>query len=54
MEDAVLNFNPTNIFPTASTCVIELTLPTKMAADDVKFKKNLDIAFNMHGGFGLK
>ena len=52
-HDAVLNFNPTNIYPTASTCAIELTLPTKLA-DYYEFKKNLDIAFTMHGGFGLK
>lgn len=28
-ESAVLNFNAANPYPTASTCAINLTLPTK-------------------------
>ena len=48
-----LNFNDVNPLPTASTCVISLTLPSKYA-DYVTFKKKLDLAFTMHGGFGLK
>ena len=49
---AVLNFNPLNLYPTASTCAVELTLPTRYAQYD-QFKKQLDVAFTMHGGFGL-
>jgi hypothetical protein len=49
---AVLNFNQFNEYPTASTCAVELTLPTKHAQYE-QFKKQLDVAFTMHGGFGL-
>ncbi len=47
-----LNFNYTNIFPTASTCAILLTLPT-MHGSYLDFKNKLDIAFTWYGGFGL-
>lgn len=53
IPDAVLNFNPDIMYPTASTCAIELTLPTKLT-DYSQFKRNLTVAFTMHGGFGLK
>ena len=49
---AVLNFEPTNQYPTASTCAIQLTLPTKHEDYNV-FKRQLDVAFTMHGGFGF-
>ena len=49
---ATLNFNATNPYPTASTCSIELTLPTKYANFEA-FKKAMDIGLSMHGGFGL-
>ena len=49
---AVLNFNQFNEYPTASTCAVELTLPTKHTQYE-QFKKQLDVAFTMHGGFGL-
>ena len=48
----VLNFNPVNLYPTASTCAIELMLPTKYTEYD-DFKNQLDVGFTMHGGFGL-
>ena len=47
-----INFNNENPYPTASTCGLELTLPTKYDKYDY-FKKSLDVAFSMHGGFGL-
>ena len=47
-----LNFNDENIYPTASTCAIVLTLPTKHQTYDV-FKQHMMIGFSMHGGFGL-
>ena len=51
-ETAILNFNSTNPYPTASTCAIHLTLPTKYE-DYEEYKKHMDTAFKMHGGFGL-
>lgn len=53
MKEATLNFNPDSVLPTASTCAIELTLPTRHKTYE-EFKKYADIAFTMHGGFGLK
>ena len=44
-----LNFNPSSKYPTASTCALQLTLP--ICYD--QFKSALDVAFTMHGGFGL-
>ena len=46
-----LKFNEDDVFPTASTCAIHLTLPTKYE-DYETFKSKLDMAFTMHGGFG--
>ena len=51
-ESVMLSFNKDLIFPTASTCAIELTLPTKHKDYDT-FKHNMIIALSMHGGFGL-
>ena len=48
----VLSFNSSNPYPTASTCALELTLPTKYD-DYQEFKSKMDQAFSMHGGFGL-
>lgn len=53
LDDASLNFNESNSYPTASTCALELTLPTKHRSYD-EFKQHLDVAFTMHGGFSLK
>ena len=51
-----LKFDHAMPFPTASTCAIELTLPT-MYADKVSsyppFKEAMDTALLCHGGFGL-
>ncbi len=51
-ESAILTFNPTDPYPTASTRAIQLTLPTKYE-DCYEFKKSMDVALTMHGGFGL-
>ena len=51
-KSAILHFNPNNHYPTASTCAIQLTLPTKYQSYQ-EFKKQMDVAFCMHGGFGL-
>ncbi len=47
-----LNFNADDPFPTASTCAIELTLPTKYSDGYSNFKRMMNIAFTCHGGFG--
>ena len=51
-SSATLNFNPTNQYPTASTCAIALSLPTKYT-EYRQFKRQLNVALTMHGGFGL-
>lgn len=52
LPPATLHFNHYNKYPVASTCAVTLTLPTKFD-DYSELKKNLDVAFLMHGGFGL-
>ena len=51
-NQVVLNFSATSPYPTASTCAMELTLPIKYN-EYIEFKNSLNIAFTMHGGFGL-
>ena len=51
-SSVVLNFNAKNHYPTASTCALELTLPTKYTNYE-QFKRQMDVALSMHGGFGL-
>ena len=51
-DNVIMSFNKDNPYPTASTCGLELTLPTKHQEYN-DFKKSLDVAFTMHGGFGL-
>ncbi len=49
-----LNYNDTDPFPTASTCALILTLPTKYWNNEyAKFKENFIYAIANHGGFGL-
>ena len=48
----VLRFDPSNMFPTASTCALELTLPTKYHNQPHLFKEKMVYAFKNHGGFG--
>lgn len=47
-----LNFNDFNHYPTASTCAVQLTLPTKFD-NYIDFKRSLNTGFLFHGGFGL-
>ncbi len=51
-SSVTLNFNHENMYPTASTCAIELTLPTKHK-DYETFRSHTITALTMHGGFGL-
>ena len=51
-SEVVLSFSETSPYPTASTCALELTLPTNHE-EYAAFKKSLDVGFTMHGGFGL-
>ena len=51
-HDPQLNFNSTLSYPTASTCAIELTLPT-MYEDNHEFEAAMNTAFLAYGGFGL-
>ncbi len=51
-HDPQLNFSPSGVYPTASTCAIELTLPTRYEHSD-EFDKALNTAFISHGGIGL-
>ena len=48
-----LMFNSENIFPTASTCAIELVLPTRYYDNYTTFCEKLTLGFTSHGGFGL-
>ena len=49
---ATLTFNPTNPYRTASTCEIQLILPTKYDTFE-EFKEHMNTALRMHGGFCL-
>jgi len=51
-HEPLINFNPDSAYPTASTCALQLTLPT-CYPEYVAFKRALDTAFTMHGGFGM-
>ena len=48
-----LNFSSSSIFPTASTCALTLTLPTKYYDNYHEFKEKVMFGFYNHGGFGL-
>ena len=51
-SDPVLRFNGSDVYPTASTCAIELTLPTRYTGDYASFKNAMDVALTCHDGFG--
>lgn len=51
-EAASLHFNDQNPYPTASTCSLSLTLPTKYSAYH-DFRNNFLFVMKNHGGFGL-
>ena len=48
-----LRFDSNNIFPTASTCALELTLPTCYYNNPEEFVKKVSYGMKNHGGFGL-
>ena len=41
-------------YPTASTCALELTLPTKHHDKPLVFREKMIYALKNHGGFGLR
>lgn len=47
-----LNFNNDDVYPTASTCAVQLTIPTRHK-DYGTFKEHMKVALLMNGGFGL-
>ena len=52
-QPAALWFSPLAEFPCASTCALELTLPTKYHDSPDMFKEKMIYALLNHGGFGL-
>ena len=52
-ESPSIRFNPTSEFPLASTCALELTLPTKFYDEPKLFKERMVYGIQNHGGFGL-
>ena len=51
--NCTLNFNSSAVYPTASTCALLLTLPTKYYEDYYHFKDKMFFGLMNHGGFGL-
>jgi len=47
-----LNFSQDNLYPTASTCALVLTLPTQYGRQYDSFKDAMTVGFKFHGGFG--
>ena len=47
-----LYFNAGAVYPTASTCALHLTLPTKYYQQYEEFKAKMVQALTSHGGFG--
>ena len=52
-DTCTLNFSPTNMYPTSSTCALVLTLPTAYHGSYSTFHEKMLFAFLNHGGFGL-
>ena len=50
---ASINFNPTSEFPLASTCAIQLTLPTQHYDNPERFFERMVYGIANHGRFGL-
>lgn len=50
---AAVRFNSISPFPLASTCALELTLPTMFFDKPEVFKEKVAYALHNHGGFGL-
>ena len=51
-RECSLTFNPSNIYPTASTCALVLTLPTLYYDTYDTFRNKMLFAFHNNGGFG--
>ena len=47
-----LEFSSTNMYPTASTCALIFTLPTKYGRNYEAFKEAMMTGLKYHGGFG--
>lgn len=52
-HDPSLHFSDKNIFPTASTCAIQLTIPAQYSSYK-EFRNAMAYAFLNHGGFALQ
>ncbi|XP_065885983.1 uncharacterized protein [Dysidea avara] len=50
--ECTLYFNANNKYPTASTCGLNLTLPTKYVDKYEEFKRNMIYGFKHNGGYG--
>ena len=50
---ASIHFNCTSEFPLATTCAIQLILPTKHYDNPGVFRERMIYAMTNHGGFGL-
>ena len=53
--DPIMCFNASDLYPTASTCAIELMLLTQYSCDYESFKDAMSVALTCHsayGGFG--
>ena len=51
--DPTIRFCNSLEFPTASTCALEMTIPTKYHDSPQDFHDKMLYAFKNHGGFGL-
>ena len=50
--DCTLSFNRDIVYPTASTCALEMTLPTRYHDNYELFKQKMVQGLLWHGGFG--
>ena len=51
-RDPVLRVNASDLYPTASTCAIELILPTQYSDDYESFRNAMNVGLTCHDGFG--
>lgn len=52
-QPITIRFDGNTDWPLASTCALQLTLPSKFHNNCSKFKDNIAFALLNHGGFGL-
>ena len=50
--DPVLCFKASDLYPTDSTCAIELMLPTQYSCDYESLKDAMDVELTCHGAYG--